>query len=158
MVISLCGDEKGKNVLINELIRVYGDKIVICNYFNVIFNTVIDNEAIKYRMIDDCDNLDNAREMFSNYIKEMVSTKIYQFLKVNKDKIIILISNNILTYDIDKTSFFKNTDLKLLITSDDKFDNKDYLLNCKELYDINSFDYVIKNGESIDIKRLVRLW
>jgi len=68
-----------------------------------------------------------------------------------------LISNNILTYDIDKTSFFKNTDLKLLITSDDKFDNKDYLLNCKELYDINSFDYVIKNGESIDIKRLVRL-
>jgi len=37
MIISICGDAKKKENIINELKKNYGDSIVICNYYHIFF-------------------------------------------------------------------------------------------------------------------------
>jgi len=52
---------------------------------------------------------------FNNYIDEIVNNKITNILKCNKDKTILLVTDNNLTIDIDKISFFNASDLKILV-------------------------------------------
>ena len=44
MIISLCGDLEDKKLVIKELKDVYKDKLLICDYFQICFKNVIENE------------------------------------------------------------------------------------------------------------------
>ena len=76
----------------------------------------------------------------------------------NKDKIIILITDNILSKDIDKTSYFNISDLKILVTSEYNFNlDTNYTLSHKNLYNKEEFDIILDTNNEIDIKRLVKI-
>ena len=51
MLISICGDKKNKGLLIEKLKNTYSDKVLLCNYFVLRFNTVIDNEKKYYEIL-----------------------------------------------------------------------------------------------------------
>ncbi len=145
MVICLCGDDKSK--IINELKRVYKDKLIVFNYYHTTFKTIIDTESVKYKLQDECENLNEARNIYRNYVNDIVTNKTNEFIENNKDKIIVLISDNILSHDLDKTVFFDKSDLKILIHCNDS----------EYKYDENKFDLIINKNENIDIKKLVKL-
>lgn len=157
MIISLCGDEKDKKGVIKELKEVYKDKLVICDYFKLYFNTVVENEKVKYKLDSECDTLDNAYRAYSKYVDRIVFNKINELLNKNKDKIILLISNNVLSKDVNKISFFNKSDLKILITTEEKFNKPYSIFNHKKLYDKNKFDVIIDSNEKIDVKKLVKV-
>ena len=167
MLISICGDKKNKGLLIEKLKNTYGDKVVVCNYFVLRFNTVIDNEKKYYEILKREPNRDLPKETennfieklmiltnekhieFNNYIDKIVNDKITNILKCNKDKIILLVTDNNLTIDIDKISIFNASDLKILVTPDKN--------NVSDIYEYseNDYDYVINDIDNIDVKRLV---
>lgn len=151
MIISLCGDIENKIILLNEFKKEYGDKLVIWDYFEIAFRTVIENEKQKYDLIDNCSNLKEARKLFNDLIDKIMSDKFNTFCENNKDKIILLITDNVICVDIDKTEFFDKSDLKILSIYN-SLDNES-----EEDYDESLFDYVVKNNEKIDIKKLVKL-
>lgn len=157
MIISLCGDEFDKNVVIKGLKEVYKDKLVICDYYKINFQTIVETESIRHKLNSECDTLDSADRIYRKYIDKIVLSKTNEFLNNNKDKIILLISNNILSKDINKTPFFNRSNLKILITSEGKFNDSYSIFSHKRLYDKNKFDYVIDSKEEIDIKKLVKL-
>lgn len=148
MIISLCGDLGIKKIIIEEMEKKYKDKIVVCDYFQIMFNTVIDNERIKYQMLDNCSCLIEARKLFQNHVNKIVSDKINFLLEHNKNKIVLLITDNILTADIDKTDFFNKSDLKILAIDE---------LDESEVYDKTHFDYIFNRNEKINIKRVLKL-
>lgn len=86
---------------------------------------------------------------FNNYIDKIINDKMTNILNSNKNKIILLVSDNNLTIDIDKLSIFNDSDLKILVTSD-----KDNVSAIYE-YNENDYDYIINNIDNIDVKRLV---
>lgn len=148
MIISLCGDEFDKKYIIQELQKVYGEKLVVINYFQEAFNERITNESQKMSM---------THEAFLNEIVEIVNTKITKIINNNRDKIIILISNNILEKEINKTPFFNISDLKILVTSDKSSDFEDPIFGHQILYNKAEFDYVINRDTPEDVRKLVRL-
>lgn len=157
MIISLCGDEFDKNSVIKELEAIYKDKLVICDFYKIFFKTKIETENIKYKLDSKCESLESSYRMYIKYVNKIVSNKIDEFLENNKNKIILLISNNILSKDVNKTPYFKKSDLKILITSEKKFKDSYSVFDHKKLYDKNKFDCVFDTGEEIDIKKLVKL-
>ena len=157
MIISLCGDEDDKRRVINELKNVYQDKLVICDYYKIQFRTIIETESIKFKLINECDTLDSAHRIYRKYVDKIVSNKTEEFLEKNKDKIILLISNNILSKDINNTPYFKKSDLKILLTSEKKINDSLSIFSHKKLYDKNNFDCVFYDNEKIDVKKLVKL-
>lgn len=74
------------------------------------------------------------------------------FIKENKDKIIILVSNGILSVDIDDTVFFNQSDLKILLNSQNECGSI-----LEKTYDTTQFDYVINDVEKININKLLKL-
>lgn len=156
MIISLCGDLEDKKLVIKELKDVYKDKLLICDYFQICFKNVIKNEKIKYKLQNEYNDFNRANRIFNNYIKRLVVKEMNNLLDKNKDKIILLMSNNVISYDVDKTPFFKKSDLKILITSEEKYKYPNSIRNHNNLYNKNKFDYVIDVKEKIDVKRLVK--
>jgi len=154
MIISLCGNSNEKNILIKELKREYKDKVIICNYFNIFFQSVIENERIKYNLIDEFMDLNVARIKFSEFIEKEVNKKINILIANNQNRIIVLVTDNVLTPDIDKMYYFDKSDLKVLVVSDEY----DYECLYNEGYDKERFDYLIDFKEEIDIRKLVKLW
>ena len=156
MIISLCGDLEDKKLVIKELKDVYKDKLLICDYFQICFKNVIKNEKIKYELQNEYKDFNRANRIFDKYIKKIVVKEMNSLLDKNKDKIILLMSDNVISHDIDKTPFFKKSDLKILITSDKKCKYPNSIRNHNNLYNKNKFDYVIDVKEKIDVKRLVK--
>ena len=156
MIISLCGDLEDKKIVINELEEIYKDKLLICDYFQICFKNVIENEKIKYKLQNEYNDFYKANRIFNNYIKRIVDKEMNSLLDKNKDKIILLMSDNVISRDIDKTPFFKKSDLKILITSDKKCKYPNSIRNHNNLYNKNKFDYVIDVKEKIDVKKLVK--
>lgn len=157
MIISLCGDEFDKNSIIKELKNIYKDELVICDIYNIAFKTKIETENIKYKLDGKCESLENSYRMYVKYVNKIVSNKIDKFLENNKNKIILLISNNILSKDVNKTPYFKKSDLRILITSEKKFKDSYSIFNHKNLYDKKKFDYVLDSNEEVNVKKLVKL-
>ena len=153
MIISLCGNKEDKEIVINKLKEVYKDKIILCNYFYIYFNTCIETEKKKYEFQKKY-NIDTANKMYKEYINKIVSIKMKKILN-NRDKIIILITDNILSKDIDKTSYFNISDLKILIPPKYKL-NLDYSID-NNLYNKEDFDIVLDTNNEIDIKKLVKI-
>ena len=152
MIISLCGNSNEKNILIKELKREYKDKVIIFNYFNIFFQSVIENERIKYNLIDEFMDLNVARIKFSEFIEKEVNKKINIFIANNQNRIIVLVTDNVLTPDIDKMYYFDKSDLKVLVMSND-----DYECFYNDGYDKERFDYLIDVKKQIDIRKLVKL-
>ena len=144
MIICLCGNEKSK--VLNELKQVYKDKLIVFNYYHTTFRTIVDTESVRYKLESDCKSLEDARKLYSEYVNDIVTNKTNEFIENNKDKIIVLISDNVLSKDLDKTEFFNKSDLKILVNSDTIYK-----------YDESKFDLVIYKNENIDIKKLVKL-
>lgn len=144
MIISLCGSDKIK--VINELKEVYGDKLIVFNYYHTTFRTIVDTESVRYKLESECKSFKDARKLYSEYVNDIVTNKTNEFIENNKDKIIVLISDNVLSKDLDKTEFFDKSDLKILVNSDSRYK-----------YNKNKFDLVIDKNQNIDIKKLVKL-
>lgn len=165
MIISLCGDNTHKKTIIKELKDIYKDNIVICDYFKISFDTTIELEKQLYEYIsskrDELNKADidvikftnKARKRHRQLINTKVNESVNDFLDINKDKIILLVSDSILCKDINRTKFFTKSDLKILIDVDKTYST----LKLKQKYSKNKFDYVIDNMEKIDVKKLVKL-
>ena len=157
MIISLCGDDFDKKRVMEELKKIYKDKLVICDFYKITFRTLVETESIKYKLIKECESLESSHRMYMKYVDRIVSNKVNEFLENNKDKIILLISNNLLSKDINNTPYFKKSDLKILVTSEKKLNDSYSVFNHKRLYNINKFDYVLYDNEKIDVKKLVKI-
>lgn len=144
MIICLCGSDKLK--VINELKQVYKDKLIVFNYYHTTFRTIVDTESVRYKLETECKSFKDARKLYIEYVNNIVTNKTNEFIENNKDKIIVLISDNILLKDLDKTEFFDKSDLKILVNNETRYK-----------YDDSKFDLVINNNENIDIKKLVKL-
>lgn len=144
MIICLCGNEKLK--VLNELKQVYKDKLIVFNYYHATFRSIVETESVRYKLENDCKSFKDARKLYSEYVNNIVTNKTNEFIENNKDKIIVLISDNILSKDLDKTEFFNKSDLKILVNSDSRYE-----------YDKNKFDLVIDKNQNINIKKLVKL-
>ena len=144
MIICLCGNEKSK--VLNELKQVYKDKLIVFNYYYAAFRTIVEAESVRYKLENDCKSFKDARKLYSEYVNNIVTNKTNEFIENNKDKIIVLISDNVLSKDLDKTEFFDKSDLKILVNSDSRYE-----------YDKSKFDLVIDKNQNIDIKKLVKL-
>ena len=144
MIICLCGNEKLK--VLNELKQVYKDKLIVFNYYHTAFRTIVETESVRYKLENDCKSFKDARKLYGEYVNNIVTNKTNEFIENNKDKIIVLISDNILSKDLDKTEFFDKSDLKILVNSDSRYE-----------YDKNKFDLVIDKNQNINIKKLVKL-
>lgn len=144
MIICLCGNEKLK--VLNELKQVYKDKLIVFNYYHATFRTIVETESVRYKLENECKNFKDARKLYGEYVNNIVTSKTNEFIENNKDKIIVLISDNILSKDLDKTDFFDKSDLKILVNNESRYK-----------YDENKFDLVLNNNKNIDIKKLVKL-
>ena len=144
MIICLCGNEKLK--VLNELKQVYKDKLIVFNYYHATFRSIVETESVRYKLENDCKSFKDARKLYSEYVNNIVTNKTNEFIENNKDKIIVLISDNVLSKDLDKTEFFDKSDLKILVNSDSRYE-----------YDKNKFDLVIDKNQNINIKKLVKL-
>ena len=145
MIICLCGNEKLK--VLNELKQVYKDKLIVFNYYYAAFRTIVETESVRYKLENDCKSFKDARNLYLEYVNEIVTNKTNEFIKNNKEKIIVLVSDNVLSKDLDKTEFFDKADLKVLTNSH----------NPRYEYDKSKFDLVIDKNENINIKKLVKL-
>ena len=144
MIICLCGNEKLK--VLNELKQVYKDKLIVFNYYHATFRSIVETESVRYKLENDCKSFKDARKLYIEYVNNIVTNKTNEFIENNKDKIIVLISDNVLSKDLDKTEFFNKSDLKILVNSDSRYE-----------YDKNKFDLVIDKNQNINIKKLVKL-
>ena len=144
MIVCLCGNEKLK--VLNELKQVYKDKLIVFNYYHATFRSIVETESVRYKLENDCKSFKDARKLYGEYVNNIVTNKTNEFIENNKDKIIVLISDNILSKDLDKTEFFDKSDLKILVNSDSRYE-----------YDKNKFDLVIDKNQNINIKKLVKL-
>lgn len=152
MIISLCGEEKIKKDIISYLKNIYGSNILICNYFLLGFKTTIEYERKYYEMLSKRQESD-----FRKYIDDIVNRKINEILSDNKDKVILLISDNILSKDIDKTNFFNKSDLKILALSEKHNDGQESILHNQNSYNKNNFDFVINDTNKDKLKKLIKL-
>lgn len=156
MIISLCGNREDKEIVINKLRENYGEKVLVCNYSHLYFNACVENEKTGYDLEKKYD-IPTAYEMFRSHINKIVDTRIKDILNT-KDKIIVLMGDNILSSDINKTPYFDISDLKILITSEDRFNfDNSYILNHKKLYDKKEFDVILATNDEIDVKKLVKI-
>lgn len=147
MIISICGDEKYKNILINEFKERYQNNVVICDYFQIKFNSIIETESIKYKLMDSSSSLDIARMEYGKVVNDYTNRSIDKFMDDNKNKIIILTNDNVLTKDFYSTSYFNNSDIKVLVKGVNIDD-----INCDDCL----FDVVIKSEKDLDIRKLVK--
>lgn len=147
MTISLCGNTNNLNNFINKMKKIYEDKVIVCDMFNIKFNIVIETESIKYKLLDNCKSLDCARKEYQKVIDERTNDKITKLLNENRDRIVLLIDNNILTNRFTNNCYFLNSDIKILFEGiiDDVNYNK------------NDFDYVVKDFNDINIRKLVKV-
>ena len=146
MLVCFCGNNNDKNILLNKFKLEYKDKIVICNYFDIYFKTVIENEKIKYMLLNKFNDVNRSRNVFSEHINRLVKNKVDIFIKDNKDKLIVIITDNVLTEDIDKMCLFDSCDIKILVYGNAEFE-------C--FYDKDKFDYIIDVNKKFNIKKLV---
>ena len=147
MIISLCGNEFDKKNFIQALQKIYGEKLIVINYFQEAFNERIANESKRNKM---------TKTAYLCEVAEIVNERITKIISNNQHKIILLISNNILDKDINKTPFFHISDLRILITSDKLFNSNDPIFGHQALYKKEDFDYVINRDEPLDIRKLVK--
>lgn len=157
MLISLCGDDFDKKQVMEELKKVYEDKLVICVFYKITFRTLVETENIKYKLDKEYKSSESSHRIYMKYVNRIISNKVDEFLENNKDKIILLISNNVLSKDINNTPYFKKSDLKILVTSEKKLNDSYSAFSHKRLYNINMFDSVIYDIEKTDVKKLVKL-
>ena len=147
MVISICGDDKYKNILINKFKDIYKDKLGIYNYSNIKFKSIIDTEKYKYELLESSISLESARLKYSKIVDNTVKNRLDKLLDDNKDKIIILTNDSVLSKDFYFNKYFLESDIKVLVS-------------CENIDDINYnkelFDYVFSNVYDIDVKRLVK--
>jgi len=158
MLICLCGDLEEKLKIINKLTNEYKDKLLIVNYYNYLSNEKKSNEQLKYQLLNNC-NTYNQVQLVQFLLEEQTHKNtnelIKNIIKNNKNKIILLISNNI-TKDIDKTPFFNNANLKILAISKEKLNNFNYFLKYNSIYNNDSFDIIIDTSKLIDIKTIIK--
>ena len=147
MTICLCGNIELKEKFIKSIKEIYDDKILICDLFYIKFNVIIDTEKIKYKLLDECNSLENARLEYQNIVDNITNKKIDKIINENKEKIILLIDKNILTNWFIHSSYFIKSDIKILFEDliDDVNYNKDV------------FDYVVKDFKDINIRKLVKV-
>ena len=74
MIISLCGNKEDKEIVINNLKEIYKDKILVCNYLYLYFNTCIEYEKKKYDLQKRYD-IDTANKMYKE-VPEFFDSKI----------------------------------------------------------------------------------
>lgn len=146
MIISLCGDEFDKQIIVKELQKVYGNKLLMINYFKEIFNERINNSQLR--------NLLSLSD-FNKEINKIVQEKIDKIIINNQDKVILLISNNILERDVNKLPWFRLSKIKILVTCNKKNNSDDSIWGHQVLYNKDDFDFIIDNEDKRFYKKLV---
>lgn len=48
MVVSICGNNK--KLLIDRIKEMYSDRVIVCDYFTIKLNSIIDTEKYKYQL------------------------------------------------------------------------------------------------------------
>jgi len=147
MIISLCGNSELKDKFIKSIKEIHNDKVLICDVFHIKFNVIIDTEKIKYKLLDECKSLKNARLEYQNIVDNITNKKIDKIIKENQEKIILLIDKDILTNWFIYSFYFINSDIKILF--EDNIDDVNYVKK--------DFDYVIKDFNDINIRKLVKI-
>lgn len=147
MLISICGCSFKKNEVINELKNVYKDKLIVFDYYVLTFRTLVETESVKYKFEIESKDYKEAHKLYIQYVDEIVINKANEFIENNKDKVIVLITDNILSEDLDKTPFFDKSDLKILANTN----------HTRVSYDKNKFDLVVESNEKLNTKNLVKL-
>lgn len=183
MIIGICGKSGcGKSTLANEFIYEFGDNCIhvdidkighdvykynevldeMIKHFGseVIVNGIVDRKVLGNIVFNSKEKMDKLTDITWKFMEREIDNIILD----NKDKIIIL--------DwalLPKTKFFDMCDKKILLDipyeirkerammrdniSSDKFGLRERnSLN----YDDNLFDYVIKNNDKCEVKRMVR--
>lgn len=147
MIISLFCDDWDKEFIVNKLNEKYKDKLNICDFFEISFKNLVDNERFKYQLMNKYGVLE-SNVVFSNYINKITLEKIDNLFKCNKDKINILIVSNLLC----NINYFYKSNLKILITSKKGIDKI-----FENFIDNIEFDYVIKAKDIDKVRKLVNL-
>jgi len=147
MIISLFCDDWDKEFIVNKLKEKYKDKLNICDFFEISFKNLVDNERFKYQLMNKYGVLE-SNVVFSNYINKITLEKIDNLFKCNKDKINILIVSNLLC----NINYFYKSNLKILITSKKGIDKI-----FENFIDNIEFDYVIKEKDIDKVRKLVNL-
>lgn len=147
MIISLFCDDWDKEFIVNKLKEKYKDKLNICDFFEISFKNLVDNERFKYQLMNKYGVLE-SNVVFSNYINKITLEKIDNLFKCNKDKINILIVSNLLC----NINYFYKSNLKILITSKKGIDKI-----FENFIDNIEFDYVIKAKDIDKVRKLVNL-
>lgn len=175
MLISICGKEKTN--LINQLKEIYKDKLLILDLGNIKFRNTIENEPVYYKMLSEekcdkmhsidnisdeflekiMDSIDKKHKKFNEYLNYTIYNKIKLLLISNQDKIIIFKRDEPLIPDVDKTEFFKDSDLKILVENNDEKVIKKSVFDKNHIYNKDEFDIVINPNEKVDVKKLVKI-
>lgn len=173
MIISIIGEGKIKELMINNLKKTHGSNIVICDYNKTRIETVIEHEKDLYMMnqenikpdLSKSENeykieellkiINESTKNFNENIDNIVENKINTFINDNKDKVILLVSDTLLTKDIDKIDCLKKANIKIVIAPR-KSNNTNSIFNDINLYNSKETNQVTPTIEIIKIKELIK--
>ena len=131
--------ERLKQIIVPSCFNRKNFKVLICDIFHIKFNVIIDSEKIKYKLLDECKSLVNARLEYQNIVDNITNEKIDKIVNENKDKIILLIDQEVLSNWFIDSSYFKNSNIKILF--EDFIDDVNY--------NKEDFDYILKDINEI---------
>lgn len=183
MIIVICGKSgSGKSTLANELISKYEGNAIHCD-IDKIGHQVLEFKEVKESLVnqfgknimteDKVDRKKLNKIVFNSVEKMDILTDItWKYMQLEIDNLIDRNKNKIIILDwllLPKTKYFKICDIKILldipyeirkerVIKRDNITASAFKLrdNASITYNVNDFDYILKENDKETIKRLVK--